>query len=93
MGSAVSTNPVRRTTKECCFAVSPAARVRKEAFGLVFFNTRESRLTFVRCGDLLRIEAGPCGRKKIAAQLEGRSREKVKRLLDHLLRKGLIGEA
>ena len=93
MGSAVSTDPVNFTRRELCYAVSPPVRVRKEAFGLLFYNTQDSRLTFVKSRELLQIEATPNGGKMIAASLEPASRVKVQRVLDHLLNKGLIGEA
>ena len=75
------------------YDVSPPVRVRKEVFGLLFYNTEISRLTFVRSGTLLRIQDRPDGSKKIAADMQPETRAKVKRLLDHLLKKGLIRES
>ncbi len=74
------------------YIVHPAARVRQEAFGLLFYDTKNSRLTFVKSGDRLRVLADPRGPKHVVASREAASREKIKKLLDYLQGKGLIGE-
>jgi len=79
------------STEPAIYTVSPSARVRKEAFGLLFYNTEDSRLTFVKSGDLLQIKALPHGAKRIAARLEPETQTRVTKLLDHLLKKRLIG--
>jgi putative mycofactocin binding protein MftB len=84
MVSAVSTEPATYT-------VSPSVRVRKEAFGLLFYNTEDSRLTFVRSGDILQIKTLPNGAKRIEAGLEPEAQTRVRKLLDHLFKKRLIG--
>jgi putative mycofactocin binding protein MftB len=68
MASAVSTEPATDTRIES-YTISPSVRVRKEAFGLLFYNTEDSRLTFVKSGDILQIQALPHGVKRIAACL------------------------
>jgi putative mycofactocin binding protein MftB len=75
------------------YAVSPPVRVRKEAFGLLFYNTEDSRLTFVKSGDLLQIKALPHGAKRITMSLEPETQTKVRKLLDLLLQKRLICES
>jgi putative mycofactocin binding protein MftB len=85
MASAVSTED------DICYMVTPSVRVRKEAFGLLFYNTENSRLTFVKSGDILQIKALPHGGKRIAARLEPETQTRVRKLLDHLLKKRLIG--
>jgi putative mycofactocin binding protein MftB len=75
------------------YAVPPIVRVRRESFGLVFYNTLDSRLTFVKSEDLLQVVAFPTGVELLAASAEPASRAKLRRLLDHLLKKGLIREA
>jgi putative mycofactocin binding protein MftB len=65
-------------------------RVRIEAFGLLFYNTENSRLTFVKSRDILQIEDLPNGSKRISASLEPVTQVRVKKLLDHLLQKRLI---
>jgi putative mycofactocin binding protein MftB len=95
MVSAVSTEPAFYTRinrrDDLCYAISPAARVRKETFGLLFYNTEDSRLTFVKSGDILRIQTLPNGAKLIAADLKPETQARVRKLLDHLLKKRLIG--
>jgi putative mycofactocin binding protein MftB len=83
MVSAVSTEP--------CYTISPHVRVRKEAFGLLFFNTEDSRLTFVKSGNILQIKALPHGAKGIVTDLEPETQTKVRKLLDQLMQKRLIG--
>jgi len=75
------------------YVVSPHVRVRKEKFGLLFFNTKNARLTFVRSGDLFRIESLPSGGKMIAGACEATDRHRSKNILDNLVNKGLIFEA
>jgi putative mycofactocin binding protein MftB len=75
------------------YSVSPLVRAREESFGLLFYNTLDSRLTFVKSGKLLRISVLPTGEKMLAANPEPASQTKVERLLGHLLKKGLIREA
>jgi putative mycofactocin binding protein MftB len=84
MASAVSTEPA-------IYTVPPSVRVRKEAFGLLFYNTEDSRLTFVKSGSILKIQALPDEAKKIAAGFEPEAHTRVTKLLDHLLKKRLIG--
>jgi putative mycofactocin binding protein MftB len=86
MASAVSIEPSIHT-------VLPSVRVRKEAFGLLFYNTETSRLTFVKSGDILQIQALPNGTKRIEARLEPETQARVITLLDRLLQKRLIGGA
>jgi putative mycofactocin binding protein MftB len=75
------------------YVVSPHVRVRKEEFGLLFYNTQNAKLTFVGSGDLFRIENLPKGRKKISAACEAVSRCNLKIVLRNLANKGLIFEA
>jgi putative mycofactocin binding protein MftB len=97
MVSAVSIEPTvyRKMDRreDSRYQVSPPVRVRKEAFGLLFYNTEESRLTFVKSGALLGIQDHPDGSKKILADMKPETQGKVKRLLGHLLKKGLIRES
>jgi putative mycofactocin binding protein MftB len=97
MVSAVSTEPTINTRinrqDDSCYTISPHVRVRKEAFGLLFYNTEDSRLTFVKSGDLLQIKTLPHGAKRIMASLEPETYSRVRKLLDHLLKKRLICES
>jgi putative mycofactocin binding protein MftB len=97
MVSAVSTEPAVYTKSnrrdDSCYAISPPVRARKEAFGLLFYNTEDSRLTFVKSGDLLQIKTLPHGARRIMASLEPATYSRVRKLLDHLLKKRLICES
>jgi len=73
--------------------VSPHVRVRKEEFGLLFYNTQNTKLTFVRSGDLFQIENLPSGGKMVAAAYEAADRNRPKKILENLVNKGLIFEA
>ena len=73
------------------YLVPDWVRVRRESFGLLFYDTRSTRLTFVRSGDAL---APPpftgAPRTLRVSPLEGGRRSAVLRLLESLGAKGLI---
>jgi putative mycofactocin binding protein MftB len=83
MASAVSTEP-------SIYSIPPFVRVRKEAFGLLFYNTEDSRLTFVKSGEMLQIQSLPNGTKRIAVRLKPATQTRARKFLDHLLKKRLI---
>ena len=95
--SAVSTKPDFHVDDDrpdlTSYTVSPSVRVRKEAFGLLFYNMKDSRLTFVKSGDLLRIKTLPHGVKRISAGVTPDSQTRVRKLLNHLLTKRLISDS
>jgi putative mycofactocin binding protein MftB len=97
MVSAVSTESAAfaRTGQRngSCYVVPSPVRVRKEAFGLLFYNTEDANLTFVKSGDLLQICALPHGAKTITVGLEPETQPRVRKLLCHLLKKRLICES
>ena len=66
-------------------------RVRRESFGLLFYDTRSTRLTFVRSGDNLGSPpfTGPRRVLRVCPLDEGRG-PAVSRLLRNLAAKGLI---
>jgi putative mycofactocin binding protein MftB len=79
------------------YLVPDWVRVRPEDFGLLFYDTRSTRLTFVRCGDLL--EPPPfTGVRRIlrvpgqqSAQAGSRATDAaLSRLLADLVAKGLL---
>ena len=45
------------------YCLSPGVRARKEGFGLLFYSSKDAKLTFVKSGGLLRIEPGPHGER------------------------------
>lgn len=75
------------------YVVSPLVRVRKEEFGLLFYNTQNAKLTFVRSGDLFRIVNLPLGGKKVSTAYEVAGRSSLRKILGNLVNKGLIFEA
>ncbi len=69
-------------------------RVRKEEFGLLFYDLRGPKLLFVETGDLLEPELFQTGRASANA-LAGSSKSerlRVERLLRSLVEKGFIRE-
>jgi putative mycofactocin binding protein MftB len=74
------------------YVVSPHIRVRKEEFGLLFYDTQNAKLTFVKSGDIFQIERLPLG-KKIVSIAHGASIHGLRKTLDNLVNKGLIFEA
>ncbi len=76
------------------YVLHPDCRVRKEEFGLLFYDLRGPKLLFVETGDLLEPELLQTGRAS-ASVLAGRSRSerlRVERLLRSLVEKGIIRE-
>jgi hypothetical protein len=66
--------------------------VRREHFGLLFYDTRSARLTYVASGDSLIPAPGDLsGPREIAvAELESPSTQAVTRLLEELMAKGVV---
>jgi len=87
MESAACTEPA----SEGRYVVPAAVRVRREDFGLLFYDTRTTNLTFVRSGERLSLAPGEAGeeRELLLAGPDGR-RDAVARLLQTLLEKGLV---
>jgi putative mycofactocin binding protein MftB len=76
------------------YVLHPDCRVRREEFGLLFYDLRGPKLLFVETGDLLEPELFEAG-KASADALAGRSeseRLRVERLLRSLAQKGFILE-
>ena len=73
------------------YAVPGWVRVRAESFGLLFYDTRSTRLTYVRSGDSLVAPPFAGGRRALAfAPGASARRPAVSRLLDDLAAKGLL---
>lgn len=69
-------------------------RVREESFGLLFYDARSTRLTFVRSGDSLSAPPFTGARRVLGVRSVGGQRQAVLvRLLEHLAAKGLIVDA
>ncbi len=76
------------------YVLHPDCRVRKEEFGLLFYDLRGPKLLFVETGDLLAPELFETGRASVDV-LAGKPesvRLKVERLLCSLVNKGFIRE-
>jgi putative mycofactocin binding protein MftB len=73
------------------YLVPDWVRVRRESFGLLFYDTRSTRLTFVRSGDSLAPPPFTGSRRVLCLRSldEGR-RPEVSQLLQSLVAKGLI---
>ena len=73
------------------YLVPDWVRVRRESFGLLFYDTRSTKLTFVRSGETLVPPPFTGGRRVLrlsaGAQRPGTA---LPRLLENLLAKGLI---
>jgi putative mycofactocin binding protein MftB len=76
------------------YFVHPGARVRSEDFGLLFYNTADTKLTFVKCGTSVQLSFGDGSATQLmfSCDDEGESK-KASDLLKRLTRKGLIVEA
>jgi putative mycofactocin binding protein MftB len=72
------------------YSVPDWVRVRRESFGLLFYDTRSTRLTYVRSGDSLDPPpfTGPGRRLTVAAP--GGASAALDRVLQDLVAKGLI---
>lgn len=78
------------TTDLCDYVVPSWIRVRREAFGLLFYDTRTTKLTYVRSGDTLLPPAfGESGPLWVDCRGNGDSRMTA-RVLDQLASKGLL---
>jgi putative mycofactocin binding protein MftB len=76
------------------YHLSPGVRVRRENFGLLFYNSRDTRLTFVKSGDLLDITFISSRDRGLTIHEYSREREaKAQCVLEILLKKGLVIEA
>jgi len=81
-----------RRPEQTEYIVSPHIRVRKEPFGLLFFNTQNTKLTFVQSGDILQVKRLPSG-KRLLCVSEGDSRQNLKKTLANLVHRGMILES
>lgn len=86
-----STDTSLPVIRPAVYLVPDEVRVRSEDFGLLFYDTRSTTLTFVRSGDGL--EAAPfTGERRVLNVVESdeNRRATIERLLKSLLAKGLI---
>jgi putative mycofactocin binding protein MftB len=69
---------------------APGVRVRREGFGLLFYDTGSTNLTFVKSGDLLEIASDSEGLLLTTRDQDGAGNTKARRILERLIKKGLI---
>lgn len=72
------------------YLVPDWVRVRQEDFGLLFYDTRSARLTFVRSGDLLVPPPFTGQHRELRLTAGARPGTAFLRLLDGLAAKGLL---
>ena len=75
------------------YHLAPGIRARRETFGLLFYNSKDTNLTFVRSGDLLNVEIIPENQSKLTPNyIDKEGNEKIGRVINVLLEKGLVVE-
>lgn len=73
------------------YVVPPWVRVRQEEFGLLFYDTRDTKLTFVRSGSSLMAPSFTGPERRLGVQCKSAGRERVVgRVLAKLEAKGLV---
>ena len=81
-----------RLTRTVEYLVPDWVRVRRESFGLLFYDTRSTKLTFVRSGDSLDAAAlhGPAARAGGSAAAARRAVRRSRDCSRDLVAKGLL---
>ncbi len=75
------------------YYLSPGVRARKEKFGLLFYNNRDAKLTFLKSGDLFEVVRDAQNSLRLSIDRKnGKGEGKIERLLELLLSRGLIVE-
>jgi putative mycofactocin binding protein MftB len=75
------------------YQLAPGVRARKEKFGLLFYNSRDAKLTFLKSGDLFDVVCDPPGSFRLSIDCNNSDGAgKIKRLLELLLNRGLVVE-
>jgi putative mycofactocin binding protein MftB len=72
------------------YLVPDWVRVRRESFGLLFYDTRSTMLTFVRCGDSLDPPPFTGARRSLAVRDPEGVTPALSRALKDLIEKGLL---
>ena len=73
------------------YVVPDWVRVRRESFGLLFYDTRSTRLTFVRSGNIFIPPPFTGSRRVLRVDVSGAGqRASVSRLLENLIATGLL---
>jgi mycofactocin radical SAM maturase len=80
-------------TDEGLYRLTPGIRARKESFGVLFYNSKDGKLTFARSGDVFDVERNGDGTFLHADSLDGGREEKTRRFATALTAKGLLEPA
>ena len=76
------------------YALRPGIRARREKFGLLFYDSRTTGMTFVRSGGSLDVVRGDAGTLVLVVRPGAAHGEKqIERLMDVLAKKGLVDGA
>jgi putative mycofactocin binding protein MftB len=87
-----NTNKCHSRRNKICYHVARGVRARKEEFGVLFYRNRDTKLIFVRSGIALDLDHnGKVSILTVRVHTQ-KEKEKIRRLLDSLLEKGLILE-
>lgn len=75
------------------YGLAPGVSVRKESFGLLFYNAKDTNLTFVRSGDLIDPEY-LCEERYESEfyRWDIRANEKTRKILAQIVDRGLVLE-
>ncbi|GAB4263977.1 MAG: hypothetical protein Kow0092_15300 [Deferrisomatales bacterium] len=76
------------------YTLHPCCRVRREAFGLLFYDSRGPKLLFAETGDLLAPEELESGVRwaDLERRMDTRTASRVQGLLERLAAKGFLRE-
>jgi putative mycofactocin binding protein MftB len=77
------------------YVLDPACRVRKEKFGLLFYDVRGPKLLFAETGDLVRpdfFERGGTAGDALSCGPGAEPSRRLEQFLDLLVRKGFLHE-
>jgi len=73
------------------YKLSPGTKVRKESFGLLFYNTKNTKLTFIESGRLISVDA--LEKESSESDFLGNDEtinQKIKSALEKLVKRGLL---
>jgi putative mycofactocin binding protein MftB len=75
-------------------ALHPACRVRREGFGLLFYDLRGPRLLFAETGDLIPADffSTVRGREELPHGVSDRQKPALQKFIEQLLKKGFLRE-
>jgi putative mycofactocin binding protein MftB len=75
------------------YPLSAGVRARREDFGLLFYNAKDAKLTFVKCRDLLEVYRTDEGGFELRlVSSDTKDLAKTRCYLASLQKKGLVGE-